>query len=81
MTDAASIYTDEMLALLKELDADALQWITDPDHGVNVDILDSYGRSIWRAASQEFWYNRYVQHVGSVGQDIINIALDNNTLP
>lgn len=78
MTDAAATYATEMLALIKQLDADALQWIT--DYGVNVYALTPEERSAWRATSQSVW-DSWLAEVGDVGQQIIDIALDHNPLP
>ncbi len=77
ITKAAGDYVVEMLATVKLVEAEALQRII--DYGVEVYTLTPEERAVWRAASQPVW-DSWVAQVGSVGQEIIDIALKYNRL-
>lgn len=79
MTEAAGDYVNEMMATVKQLDAEALQQIQAYE-GVEVYTLTPEERAVWREASQLVW-DGWVADVGSVGQQIIDIALEHNPLP
>lgn len=78
IAEVAGEYVDDMLATVKDVDAAALETIR--SYGVEVKVLTPEERSIWRQASQPVW-DGWVQEVGPVGQQIIDIALAHNSLP
>ena len=83
ITKATGDYVNEMMATVKQLDAEALQQIQQPLElpvPVEVYTLTPEERLVWREASQPVW-DGWVQQVGTVGQQIIDIALAHNPLP
>jgi len=78
ITEAAGDYVNEMLATVKQMDAEALERIKGYE-GVEVYTLTPAERLVWKEASQPVW-DRWVQDVGDVGQQIIDIALTQNPL-
>ena len=83
ITKAAGDYVNEMMATVKQLDAEALQQIQQPLElpvPVEVYTLTPEQRLVWRDASQAVW-DGWVADVGSVGQQIKDIALEHNPLP
>jgi len=79
MMQAAGDCVKEMLATAKQLDAAALQRIQAYE-GVEVYELSPEERLVWREASQVIWQS-WVDGIGPVGQQIIDIALEHNPLP
>lgn len=75
---AADDFAIEMLDTVKLVDAEALQRIEGYE-GVIVDTLTPEERLVWREASQPVW-QAWLDEVGPVGEDIIDIALKHNRL-
>ncbi len=79
ITTAAGAYVNEMLETVKLVDAEALERINGYE-GVTVYTLSPAERAVWRQSSEPVW-EWWVQEVGTVGQEIIDIALEYNSLP
>jgi TRAP-type C4-dicarboxylate transport system substrate-binding protein len=82
ITKAAQDFAVEMLARVKQLDADALQRIEGYE-GVTVKVLTPEERADWRQASEDVW-QAWLDELGDlrpVGEEIIDIALEHNPPP